>query len=236
MGDITCCRVTNEGQSLMERIKALLSNPSLASRVNSEWNQLSEEFEAAYSSMPIEYMDRKELSFHSFVKLLGFLCIDLASLNGDIIEIGVWKGKSLAFMQRLIQSPTKVIGIDPCELDGQRSELAYFHQAIFPECTLIIGYSQLAIEKVLQLSRRFKLLHIDGGHASENVWMDFLMYERFIIPGGYIVFDDYVDSKYCPEVGPTIDRMRDMGMFKNYYDIGSVPNYENSYLLLKSAA
>ena len=24
MGDITCCRVTNEGQSLMERIKALL--------------------------------------------------------------------------------------------------------------------------------------------------------------------------------------------------------------------
>jgi len=139
-------------------------------------------------------------------------------------------------MQRLIQSPTKVIGIDPCELDGQRSELAYLHQAIFPECTLIIGYSQLAIEKVLQLSRRFKLLHIDGGHASENVWMDFLMYERFIIPGGYIVFDDYVDSKYCPEVGPTIDRMRDMGMFKNYYDIGSVPNYENSYLLLKSAA
>jgi len=45
-----------------------------------------------------------------------------------------------------------------------------------------------------------------------------------------------VDSKYCPEVGPTIDRMRDMGMFKNYYDIGSVPNYENSYLLLKMAA
>ena len=78
----------------MERIKALLSNHSLASRVNSEWNQLSEEFEAAYSSMPIKYMDRKELSFHSFVKLLGFLCIDLASLNGDIIEIGVWKGKS----------------------------------------------------------------------------------------------------------------------------------------------
>ena len=141
----------------MERIKALLSNHSLASRVNSEWNQLSEEFEAAYSSMPIKYMDRKELSFHSFVKLLGFLCIDLASLNGDIIEIGVWKGKSLAFMQRLIQSPTKVIRIDSCELDGQRSELAYFHQAIFPECTLNIGYSQLAIEKVLQLSRRFKL-------------------------------------------------------------------------------
>ena len=235
MGDITCCRVTNEGQSLMERIKALLSNHSLASRVNSEWNQLSEEFEAAYSSMPIKYMDRKELSFHSFVKLLGFLCIDLASLNGDIIEIGVWKGKSLAFMQRLIQSPTKVIGIDPCELDGQRSELASFHQAIFPECTLIIGYSQLPSRRSYNY-RGVLSSYILMVATRVKMWMDFLMYERFIIPGGYIVFDDYVDSKYCPEVGPTIDRMRDLGMFKNYYDIGSVPNYENSYLLLKSAA
>ena len=220
----------------MERIKTLLSNPYLTSRIDSEWNQLSEKFEAAYSSMPIKYMERKELSFHPFVKLLGFLCIDLASLNGDIVEIGVWKGKSLAFMQRLIQAPTKVIGIDPCELEGQKSELAYFHQAIFPESTLLIGYSQLAIEKALQLSKQFKLLHIDGGHASENVWMDFLMYERFVIPGGYIVFDDYIDSEYSPEVGPTIDRMRDMGIFKNYHNIGSVPNYENSYLLLKKAA
>jgi len=147
----------------MERIKTLLSNPYLTSRIDSEWNQLSEKFEAAYSSMPIKYMERKELSFHPFVKLLGFLCIDLASLNGDIVEIGVWKGKSLAFMQRLIQAPTKVIGIDPCELEGQKSELAYFHQAIFPESTLLIGYSQLAIEKALQLSKQFKLLHIDGG-------------------------------------------------------------------------
>jgi hypothetical protein len=220
----------------MERIKALLRNPSLTSRVNNEWNRLSEEFEAAYSAMPIKYMERKELSFHTFVKLLGFLCIDLASLYGDIVEIGVWKGKSLAFMQRLTQGPTKVIGIDPCELGGQQNELAYFHRAVFPECSLIVGYSQLSIEKVLRLSRRFKLLHIDGGHASQNVWMDFLMYERFVIPGGYIVFDDYTDSEYSPEVGPTIDRMRDMGIFKNYYNIGSLPNYENSYVLLKTVA
>lgn len=219
----------------MEKIETLLSDPYWTSRIDSEWNQLSEEFEAAYSSMPTKYMNRNELSFHPFGKLLGFLCIGLGQLIGDVVEIGVWKGKSLAFMQRLIQAPTKVIGIDPCELEGQKSELHYFHLTIFPESTLLISYSQLAIEKVLQISKQFKLLHIDGGHASENIWMDFLMYERFVVPGGYIVFDDYTDSEYCPEVGPTIDRMRNMGIFKNYHNLGSIPNYENCYLLLKKA-
>jgi SAM-dependent methyltransferase len=218
---------------LVGRIKTLLANPSLISRVDGEWDRLSEQFETTYSSIPIKYMERTELSFHPFVKLLGFLCIELTPLIGDVVEIGVWKGKSLAFMERLVQAPTKVIGIDPCELQGQKSELQYFHQTIFPECALIIGYSHFSIEKVLQSSQKFKLLHIDGGHARENVWMDFLMYERFVVPGGYIVFDDYMDHEYCPEIGPTIDKMREMGIFDQYHDIGSVPNYENSYLLIK---
>jgi hypothetical protein len=63
--------------------------------------------------------------------------------------------------------------------------------------------------------------------------MDFLMYERLVVPGGYVVFDDYMDHEYCPEVGPTIDKMREMGIFDQYHDIGSVPSYENSYLLIK---
>jgi hypothetical protein len=220
----------------MKEIQALLSDPHLTARIDSEWNRLSERYEATYASMPTKYMERKELSFHPLVKLLGFLCVELERLAGDIVEIGVWKGKSLALMQGLVRLPTKVIGIDPCELAGQRSELEYFHQAIFSNSFLVLDYSQHAIEKTLQISKAFKLLHIDGGHASENVWMDFLMYERFVVPGGYIVFDDYMDSEHCPEVGPTIDRMRDMGMFKEYHDLGSVPKYENSYLLMKKTA
>lgn len=139
-------------------------------------------------------------------------------------------------MRGLSQPPAKVIGIDPCVLEGQRSEIEYFQQAIFPASFLVAGYSQNVVEKVLQLSKTFKLLHIDGGHASENVWMDFLMYERFVVPGGYIVFDDYTDFEFSPEVGPTVDRMRELGIFNNYDDLGSVPTYENSYVLRKKTA
>jgi len=217
----------------MNRVRTLISDRQLTAQVETVWNQLSREFEAAYSSMRVKYMDRPELSFHPYVKLLGFLCLDVTPLLGDIVEIGVWKGKSLALMQRLTRSPTKVIGIDPCEIKGQQDELRYFHQAVFPEAQIVENYSQLSIEKVLEMSRRFKLLHIDGAHSSENVWMDFLMFERFVVPGGYIVFDDYVDPVGSPEVGPTVDKMRRLGIFKDYYEIGQVLGYESSFVLYK---
>lgn len=95
----------------MNRVGTLISDPQLTAQVETVWNQLSREFEAAYSSMRVKYMDRSELSFHPYVKLLGFLCLDVTPILGDIVEIGVWKGKSLALMQRLTRSPTKVIGI-----------------------------------------------------------------------------------------------------------------------------
>lgn len=218
----------------MNMIEKLTSDPYLSSRVEVVWDQLSQEFEAAYSSMTTKYMERPELSFHPFVKLLGFVCLEVTSLPGDIVEIGVWKGKSLALMQRLTGPPAKVIGIDPCELEGQYNELSYFHQTIFPESKIIKGYSQLSIESVLDISKQFKLLHIDGGHSSENVWMDFLMYERFVVQGGYVVFDDYVDPEHSPEVGPTIDKMRRLGIFKDYYEIGQLLGYESSFVLCKA--
>lgn len=219
--------------SLIKRIKTLLTDPALIERIDLEWNRLSKEYEALYSSIPKKYMIREELSFHDFIKLLGFLCVELSSLKGDVVEIGVWKGKSLAFMQRLSNDSTKVIGIDPCELEGQRNELNYFQHNLFSQSHIVVGYSQTSIDQVLTISRNFKILHIDGGHARENVWMDFLIYERFVVPGGYIVFDDYRDSQYCPEVGPTIDRMRDLGLFDQYHIVGSVSGYENSYVLSK---
>jgi len=183
--------------------------------------------------MPTRFMARTELSFHQYVKLLGYICLDVWDIPGDIVEIGVWKGKSLTFMSRLVGSTAKVIGIDPCELPGQPEELAYFQQILFPQCPIVQRYSQEAIEDTLQLSRTFKLLHIDGGHRRENVWADFLLFERFVTPGGYIVFDDYGDYQYSPEVGPAVNRLRDAGLFNEYEILGQLPAYEASYVLRK---
>jgi hypothetical protein len=217
----------------MDSLKTLMTDPATRARVDNEWDKLETDFAAAYAAMPVKYMSRTELSFHSYVKLLGFLSIDVASLEGDIVEIGVWKGKSLAFMQRLSSPSTKLVGIDPFELPGQLQEVDYFRNVLYRTCILVRGYSQNAVERTLQASQRFKILHIDGGHASENVWADFLLYERFVVPGGYIVFDDYGDFAHSPEVGPAVDRIRATSLFESYDILGQLPEYESSYVLRK---
>ena len=219
----------------MKNVSELLLDSALSTRVDRAWEQVTQTFDDTYAAMPTKFMSRPELSFHIFVKLLGYLCLEITDLQGDVVEIGVWKGKSLAFMRSLVDETTRVIGVDPCELEGQSAELDYFHQALFPDCIIVKRYSQFAIGNVLEISQKLKLLHIDGSHASDLVRSDFLLYEKFIIPGGYIVFDDYNDHEYSPEVRPTVDRMRELGLFRDYDDIGQVAGYENSYLLKKKA-
>ncbi|KND59492.1 hypothetical protein BVER_01361c [Candidatus Burkholderia verschuerenii] len=214
---------------------AMIDDPSISARIDAEWDSVSRDYEAAYAAMPIKFMERTELSFHPFVKLLGYLCLDVESLSGDVVEIGVWKGKSLAFMKRFAGEETKFIGIDPFELRGQEQEMAYFHQTLLPTSQLIKGYSQFAIATALGFSKQFKILHIDGGHMRAHVWSDFLLYERFVVPGGYIVFDDYGDVQYSPEVGPAVDEIQNAGLFADYDIIGQPPGYENSYVLKKRA-
>jgi cephalosporin hydroxylase len=215
----------------MDSLNTLISDPAIQARVEAEWGKLESDFAAAYAAMPVKYMGRTELSFHAHIKLLAYLSIDVAKLEGDIVEIGVWKGKSLALMQRLSSESTTVIGIDPFELQGQVQEVEYFHDRLFKDCKLIRGYSQNAVERTVQVSRKFKLLHIDGGHKSENVWADFLLYERFLVPGGYVVFDDYSDFQFSPEVGPAVDRMKSSGLFVPYDILGQLPGYEASFVL-----
>lgn len=215
------------------KVNALLRSPELREKVDREWYRLTKKYSELYEVMPNKHMQRTELSFHEYVKLLGYLEFALRTLEGSIVEIGVWKGKSLALMSRLSGKNHQTIGVDPCEIEGQFEELSYFKDRLFPNSKIVADYSQNAIEKVLDISTKIKLLHIDGNHARENVWMDFLMYERFVVPGGCVVFDDYIDDKYSPDVRPTVDKMLSLGLFSDYHVIGSVPEFENSYLLVK---
>ncbi len=210
---------------------AVLSDPDFSARVESAWAGIAREFDDAYAAMPVKFMPRTELTFHPYVKLLGYLCLDLWDHPGDVLEIGVWKGRSLTLMQRLCPPVTKVIGVDPCAMEGQDKELPYFHEHVFPDAILVTEFSERAVAEVVRHTRRLKLMHIDGGHNAYNVWADFLLYERFVVPGGYVVFDDYADSQYSPEVKVAVDEMEAQGLFAGFEVIGPVLDYENSFLL-----
>lgn len=220
----------------LKDLKVFLEDPEMTRKIDQVWNDLGEQFIQAQAILPPEKaMPRRELSFHDQVKLLGYLCwlVNNANSEGDIIEIGVWKGKSSAFMNVMCERKRRIISIDPMELPNQHLELGFYHEHIFPEITLIRGYSERSIERVLALEPKTILLHIDGGHLKEHVLADFLLYAPTVVSGGFVVFDDYRDHQYSPEVGPAVDLLRAGGFFSGYDVIGSVPGFENSYLLQK---
>ncbi len=216
----------------LEELSEFTRTPDHIHVVDTVWTDLEREFIEHHAEMPLDQaMQRAELSFHAHVRLLGFLALASERVPGDMVEIGVWKGKSLALMSRLAAPGKRVIGIDPLELKGQNFEANWFRERIFPEVTVIQGYAEHSIREVLKLSERLSLLHIDGGHLARNVFLDFLLYGDLISPGGYIVFDDYRDSLYSPEVGPAVDLLRVGGFFKKFNILGSVAGFENSYVV-----
>jgi hypothetical protein len=84
------------------------------------------------------------------------------------------------------------------------------------------------------MSTQLKLLHIDGGHLEKNVIWDFLLYSPLLKTGGFLVFDDYNDSKFSPQVGPTVDLLKKHGYFKDFQIIGTTRDFPNSYVLQKN--
>jgi SAM-dependent methyltransferase len=216
-------------------LNSIVSDPNASVEVERVWDELTQEFDKVNARKLHHYMKRREVSFHTHVKLLGYLALALKDVKGDILEIGVWKGKSLALMHRLAGPGVKAIGLDPLEVEGQAKEILVFQKKIFPDITIVTGYSEYAASEALALSHTFKLLHIDGGHLAKNVWIDYLAYGQFVVPGGYLVFDDYDDHEFSPEVGPAVDRMRELGLFEGFELIGQIEPFTNSYVLRRKA-
>ena len=208
-----------------------VSDKNHTATVDKIWDQLTAEYLSVYNNMTAPSMDRSELSFHEQVKLLGHLCIETYQTPGDILEIGVWKGKSLSLMGRLCQRGTKIVGVDPCELKGQKEELSAFVNAILPEATVIVNYSERAVRQVAAISKSYKIIHIDGGHLAHHVWADFILYSGFLAQGGYLVFDDYADEKSSPEVKIAVDELYRAGLFDNFEVLGPIKGYLNSFVL-----
>lgn len=67
------------------------------------------------------------------------------------------------------------------------------------------------------------ILFIDGDHSFVGVIQDFEMYSKIVKKGGYIIFDDYNDHRYSPDVKLAVD-----GLISNltheYNIIGTIKN------------
>ena len=79
------------------------------------------------------------------------------------------------------------------------------------------------LDCVKELIGTVDILFIDGDHSHQGVVNDFLLYRSLVNKNGYIVFDDYMDSKYSPEVKVAVDLLM-VEYGDDYNIIGTKPN------------
>uniref|UniRef100_A0A6C0JJZ3 Methyltransferase n=1 Tax=viral metagenome TaxID=1070528 RepID=A0A6C0JJZ3_9ZZZZ len=153
-------------------------------------------------------------------------------------EIGSYHGGSLCLM---LQHPSKVkcISIDPFHIgcntiDIINSNIARFNIHNYDvELTKKFSTDKSLAEDLRSRNFKTDILFIDGDHSYDAVIHDFTVFSEFVAPGGFVVFDDYHDSIYCPGVNPAVN-----DIVKNIRDnslpfeiIGSPPNFCKVYPL-----
>jgi len=172
-----------------------------------------------------------------------YILYDIRTLLGTnlktYLEIGSYIGSSASLM---LNHPyeTNIICVEPCVLDKSHygGIIDQYHTL---EKTLQINnknnYS-FSIEKNfshdIKLLTKFKtynlkidILFIDGGHDYDDVIQDWNNYKDFVNPGGFIIFDDYCDKTYSPEVKPAVDDIVKNLNTDSYEIIGSIDNIHN---------
>jgi len=140
-----------------------------------------------------------------------------------IVEIGVWKGVSTAFLAQHSAPDAVVYAVDhflgsvehrPGGVDGAAWEgkLSIMLDQ-FVSNMMRLGYSgkvrpvrMASAEAAPFFTEPIDLLYIDGSHEEPDVWHDITVWGAKVRPGGMIVGDDY--SAGWPGVCAAVDRAR----------------------------
>ncbi len=164
---------------------------------------------------------------------------DLRTLLGPdkktYCEIGTYNGGSACLMlQHFFE--TDIYCIDPLHLEGRNSlEIVENNIKKFNKNNYNVKiYQKFSTDKTLlnELNNNYfktDILFIDGDHDYNGVKFDFENYEKYVNIGGYIIFDDYNDYMYSPDVKKYVDELVLTLDKSKYIIIGAIDNIQNAY-------
>lgn len=187
-------------------------------------------------------------SFHNHYHILYDIC-DLFGHDITYLEIGCFAGGSASLVSSH-NSVRKVYSIDLGQPINKNIAIKNVEKYKNKNCFYKYFQGDSAdlslIELVYNEIKYVDILYIDGNHSYNGVISDFKNYEALLKPNGYLIFDDYLDSIYSPEVKTAVDFIVQNYINKNYSVIGSIsynliketnlPNFEsnNLYILKKN--
>ena len=117
-------------------------------------------------------------------------------LVGDLLEIGVYKGRSAILLGHLLADSERLVlcdlfddpsaGYDGVTLDEFLA--TYGRQHARPPVVYQCRSSRLG---ELESTRAFRMIHVDGSHTYDDVRSDIDLVADLLQGGGIVVFDDY---------------------------------------------
>ena len=140
-----------------------------------------------------------------------------------IVEIGVFQGRSLAFLAMGAKPGVRVFGVDPWNLP-RKSKPKYSSDetyrtvrkvfSLIPQVELVRDFSVEAAVKYR--GPKIGLLHIDADHTEAGVRSDFGAWRRHLAPHAYVCFDDYHKGDF-PGVIKGVDGLVRSGALEPVY-------------------
>lgn len=160
-------------------------------------------------------------------KLRVLIEIARYAVQGDVVEIGSWWGKSAYILAQLAKSHGigNLLCVDPwgdehlvqnetivdqasAQVDAHEA-LTIFQVGLIPFNSYHINYLRMtSVTAALyyqnnksvytatfgrtEYTGQIALLHIDGNHGYESVKADIESWGKYVVNGGWIVFDDYI--------------------------------------------
>lgn len=174
----------------------------------------------------------KGKTFHHHYHILGPLSEMLEDNYKTFAEIGSFNGGSMCLMLNNKKGKNH-ISIDPFKVSaGQEKtfdENVANHISDGQTVEKFVGLSDdpKIIKGAMEAIKKAggaDIFFIDGSHAKKMVEKDFENYHESVNPGGFIVFDDYMDKKDSPGVKKAVDEMYENGSFDGYNVIGTIKN------------
>jgi predicted O-methyltransferase YrrM len=127
---------------------------------------------------------------------------------GNLLEIGVYQGKSAGMAALHRQGEESCVFVDPLPMDGIRQRL----EQLLPDakCEYIQELSQYLPRHafVRDAARDFRWIHIDGEHSAQAMQNDLTIAETLLSDRGILVVDDFFSPSY-PQITQAVFRFLD---------------------------
>jgi hypothetical protein len=141
--------------------------------------------------------------------------------RGDLLEIGVYRGRSAVLLGYLLGSGERFVACDVFEAmppdEPNQEEQAHWYggltRQLFEDtyrryhsvAPTIVAAPSVDLRRHLGGQPRFRMIHVDASHTYDNVRADLATARALLVDGGIVVLDDY-RTLHSPGVAAAIWR------------------------------